>query len=157
MHLKKSGPISFVSPSVRADATELKSRIGGAVYLYKAVGDSPEHYEIRHAGATVATIFADTACHAYYQIPTDDRRIILIGSLEFLITLFLSIQIFTKTKTPCVGTLIDLAQKNYLSKTSQFSPLSVLCKGYQIGFASLLRKKVNRIKDEGTRKKRTPK
>ena len=157
MRLKKSGPISFVSPNVRADATELKSRIGGAVYLYKAVGDAPERYEIRHAGLTIATLFADTACHAYYQIPTDDGRIILIGSLEFLITLYLTLQIFTKTTVPCIRTLIDLTHKNYASKTSQFSPLSVLCKGYQIGFASLLRKKVNRIKEEGTRKKRKEK
>lgn len=154
MRLKKSGPISFASPSVRADATELKSRIGGAVYLYKAVGDAPERYEIRHAGLTVVTLFADTACHAYYQVPTDDGRIILIGSLEFLITLYLTMQIFTKIATPCVKSLIDLTHKNYVSKTSQFSPLSVLCKGYQIGFASLLRKKMNRIKQEGTRKKR---
>ena len=159
MRLTRSGPISFASPTVREDATELKARIGGAVYLYKAVGDAPERYEIRHSGKTVATIFADTGCHAYYQVPTDDGRIILAGSLEFLITLYLTLQIFTKTVTPCVRALIDLTHKNYVSKTSQFSPLSILCKGYQIGFASLLRKKVNRIKDEEgerkTRKKRT--
>jgi hypothetical protein len=118
------------------------------------VGDAPERYEIRHAGLTVAILFADTACHAYYQVPTDDGRIILIGSLEFLITLYLTMQIFTKMATPCVRALIDMTHKNYVSKTSQFSPLSVLCKGYQIGFASLLRKKVNRIRNEGTRKKR---
>jgi len=162
MRLARSGPISFASPTAREDSAELKSRIGGAVYLYKAVGEAPERYEIRHSGKTVVTIFADTGCHAYYQVSTDDGRIMLIGSLEFLITLFLTLQIFTKTDTPCVRTLIDLTHKNYLSKTSQFSPLSILCKGYQIGFASLLRKKVNRIKleEEGvrkTRKKRTPK
>jgi hypothetical protein len=156
MRLKRSGPIGFASPNARADATELKARIGGAIYLYKAVGDAPERYEIRHAGVTVATLFEDTACHAYYQVSTDDGRIILIGSLEFLITLYLTLQIFTKATTPCVRTLIDLTRKNYTSTTSQFPPISVLCKGYQIGFASLLRKKVNRIK-EGTRKKRTSK
>ena len=150
----KGGPISFMSPMARADAAELRSHIGGAVYLYKAVGDAPERFEVKHSGITVATIFADTACHSYYQVPTDDGRIILIGSLEFLITLYLTMQIFTKFQTPCVRTLIDLAQKNYVSKTSQFSPISILCKGYQIGFASLLRKKMHRMRDEKTRKKR---
>lgn len=157
MRLKRSGPISFTSPDARADAAELKARIGGAVYLYKAIGDAPERYEIRHAGITVATLFNDTGCHSYYQVPTDDGRILLIGSLEFLITLYLTLQIFTKAATPCIRTLIDLAQKNYTSKTSQFPPLSDICKGYQIGFASLLRKKVNRIRKEAdgqTRKKR---
>jgi Poly(A) polymerase catalytic subunit len=48
MRMIKSGAISFTSPTARADAAELKSRIGGAVYLYKAIGDAPERYEIRH-------------------------------------------------------------------------------------------------------------
>ena len=161
LQIKRSGCVMFASPVAGEDAAELKRAIGGSIYLYKAIGDVPERYEIRHAGVAVATIVADTACHSYYQIPTSDGRIIFIGSLEFLVTLFLSLQVFTKAKTPCVRTLIDLSNKNYIAKKSQFPPLSILCKGYQIGFASLLRKKFDRIRKEQdepvarkTRKKR---
>ena len=100
---------------------------------------------------TVAYIVQEVACHSYNTIPLADGKSILIGSLEFLITLYLSIGIFTNgmPNLLCrVKSLIDLSQKSYVTKSHYFPAFALSCKGYQKGYATLLREKVARIHRE---------
>lgn len=159
------GPVIFLSPDIRADAKSLSGRMSDTtLFLHKAKGEFiPERMEIRVKGKPVAVIVADSACHAYYSVPmAEDGRVMLVGSIEMIISLYLSLAIFTKQHRShfdgnpfCrVRKFIQLARKNYLAKSSQFSPFSINCKGYQKGFPSLLREKVLRIlreKARGTR------
>jgi hypothetical protein len=152
------GPVFFLSPDLRGDAKALAEMLEDTkLFLHKAKGEFiPERVEIRSKGKPVAIVIADTACHSYYTIPTDDGRIMLVASLEMLITLYLSLAIFTKQHKSHFGgnpfcrvrKFIALATKNYIAKASQFPPFSVNCKGYQKGFPSLLREKVLRILKE---------
>jgi len=149
------GPILFVSPIPREDAAQIKRQLEGCqVFLYKAKGGIvPERIEVRQDGQPIALIVTDTACHSYNQVPTSDGKIALIGSLEFLISLYLSLDIFTKPAAffmrpvMCiVKELVTLSHKNYVAKSSQFPPFAITCKGYQKGFTSLLREKLHRIR-----------
>jgi hypothetical protein len=149
------GPILFVSPTPREDAAEIKGHLEGCqIFLYKAKGGIvPERIEVRQEGEPIALIITDTACHSYNQVPTSDGKIALIGSLEFLISLYLSLDIFTKPgpfflkPVMCiVKELVALCHKNYVANSSQFPPFAISCKGYQKGFTSLLREKLHRIR-----------
>jgi hypothetical protein len=96
--------------------------------------------------------------------PTSDKQTIFIGSLEFLITLYLSLSIFTLHGEDVLGPrimcqvreLIKILKENYSAKKSQFEPFALQCRGHQTRFASLLREKIKRQKKEkegSTRKK----
>lgn len=148
------GPILFTSQTARGDAKQLKGLLGSGVslFIHKAHGEIlPERTEVRLDGTTVAYIVQEVACHSYNTIPLADGKSILIGSLEFLITLYLSIGIFTNgmPNLLCrVKSLIDLSQKSYVTKSHYFPAFALSCKGYQKGYATLLREKVARIHRE---------
>jgi hypothetical protein len=167
------GPMVFTSPDPKQDAIQLKkliehndgvTRSAGAdidyavkIFLHKARGELvPERYELRSRGKVICTIIHEVACHSYNTVPLKDGRVIYIGSLEFLITLYLSLHIFTTRSNEIlgdnvmcqVGKFISLLFENYLSSKSQFPPFSLNCRGHQSGYASLMRKKVLRIKLE---------
>lgn len=146
------GPILFMSQTARGDAKQLKELLGTDVtlFLHKAHGDLvPERAEIRIHDKPVAMIIQEVACHSYNTVPLTDGRSILIGSPELLITLYLAIGIFTKSmpELQCrVKTLLDISQRNYTASSGYFPAFSLSCKGYQKGYATLLREKVARIK-----------
>jgi hypothetical protein len=153
-------PMLFTSPVPKEDAIRLKKLLAREgevkIFVHKKRGEIvPERYEVRVNGEMVCTILEEVACHSYNNFPTDDGRILYIGSPEFLITLYLSLHIFTKHSAeilgpdvPClVNQVISLAEKNYLSHRSQFPAFSLNCRGHQTGYASLVRQKVLRIKE----------
>jgi hypothetical protein len=156
-----SVPLLFTSPAPKEDAIRLKKLLGREgpvkIFIHKKRGEIvPERYEIRIKDRMVCTIIQEVACHSYNNFPMDDGRIICIGSLEFLTTLYLSLHIFTKHSVDILGSdamclvkhFIDLASKNYLSSRTQFPAFSLNCRGHQTGYASLVRQKVLRIKKE---------
>jgi hypothetical protein len=157
-----SGPMLFTSPAPKEDALLLKRLLKSSegdvsIFLHKARGEIvPERFELRVDDKIICLIIQEVACHSYNNIPLEDGRVIQIGSLEFLVTLYLSLHIFTKHSRDilgpnamhAVGQCIQLAMENYLSERSQFPPFSLNCTGHQIGYASLIRQKVQRIKKE---------
>lgn len=155
----EKGPILFLSPTARGDAKQLKSLLGSDVslFLHKAHGELvPERVEVRLGGKPFALILQDVACHSYNSITLVDGRSILIGSPELLITLYLALGIFTRAGAPymCrVKKLIDLADRMHKSTTGYFPPFSIACRGYQKGYATLLREKVARIRAAKTKRK----
>jgi hypothetical protein len=158
--IREGGPVLFMSPDPKLDALSLKRGLERQetadlrLYLHKERGEIvPERVEIRLDGQTVCMIVKDTACHAYNNFPMKDGRILLAGSLEFLITLYLSLEIFTKGVADILGTnvmaqvreFIKLSNENAVAKRSQFPPFALSCKGHQTGYMTLMRRKVERI------------
>jgi len=148
----------------------LKKILGDDVKLlrHSARGEIvPERIEIQQDGKTLCMVVQEIACHSYNTLPLPDGRKIFIGSPEFLITLYLSLAIFTTNVDNLLGSnvlcqvsqLIRLARENYSAKGSQFPPFSGDCRGHQTRFASLLREKVKRIqreKDMASTRRRSP-
>lgn len=164
---KPGGAVLFVSPDPKADGlllkTLFKQRGKGDVrlFLHKARGEIvPERIELRLGDKPVCLIVKEVACHSYNNFPLEDGRILYIGSLEFLITLYLSLHIFTNHSTDILGgsalaqvrEFLRLAEENYRAKRSQFPAFSLSCRGHQIGYASLIRMKVERIQREKARR-----
>lgn len=170
--IEKGGAPLFTSPDPKIDAVTLKKKLNDpsiSVLRHRARGEIvPERFELSLGGKTLCVIVQETACHSYFPFPVSDGRIIYIGSLEFLITLYLSLAIFTTHSEEIIGTsvlckvkqFINLSNENTKAAKSQFTPFALQCRGHQIGFASLLRNKVRRVKlekDESTRSMRRAK
>lgn len=158
--IRSGGPVILLSPEPREDAKLLRKALKGEetqFFLHKSRGEIvPERIEIRVGEIPVCLLVREEACHAYNQLPMSDGRMIRIASLEMLITLYLSMDIFTTRAADFLGAgamgrvrnFIRLAEKNYVAKKSQFPPFSLSCSGHQVGFISLLRQKVLRIQRE---------
>lgn len=161
--IREGGAILFTSPDPKKDAQALKQAFKqqGAsdvrLYLHKAHGEVvPERVELRVEGQPVCLLTKEVACHSYNSFPLGDGRILYIGSLEFLITLYLSLVIFTKDSSDFLGTnamaqvrnFIGLSLENIKAKNSIFPPFALNCRGHQTGYVSLIRQKVLRIQRE---------
>jgi len=168
-HIQEGGPLLFTSPDPRIDALTLKKQLrneGITLFRHVARGEIvPERIELRKDDLTLCVIVQETACHSYVTVPLSDGRSIYIGSLEFLITLYLSLSIFTTHVDDILGgrvlcqvkRFIELSNENYTAKSSQFPPFPLQCRGHQVQFASLLRQKVGRIQKEKEKGEKTTK
>lgn len=163
--IRSGGPLLFTSPDPKEDAKAVKKLLGGDfdMYLHEERGELvPLRIELRQADTPICMFIQETACHSYNLLKLPDGRSIRVASLEFLITLYLSIEIFTTNSTDYLGDrimcqvkeFIALAKENYGSKRSQFPAFSLKCEGHQVGYASLLRAKVDRVKEEVAEQKR---
>jgi hypothetical protein len=154
-------PVVFVSPDPRADAVALKRRLEGSkdvrLFLHRARGDIvPLRAEIQVGNRPVCLIVHEVACHSANAVPTSDKRHIQIASPELIITLYLSLAIFTQHSADVLGhrilchvkDMIDTAHKNHKAGRSSFPPFALTCKGHQTRFASLLREKIKRVQKE---------
>jgi hypothetical protein len=160
--IQEGGAPVFTSPDPKVDAASLKNSLGDVVLRrHPSRGEIvPERIEIQKDGDTVCIIIQELACHSYNAFPTADGKKIYIGSLEFLITLYLSLSIFTSNADDILGksilcqvaAFINLLNLNYKAKKSQFTPFALECRGHQTRYASLLREKVKRTEKEKTRK-----
>lgn len=162
-------PILFVSPEPKEDIIEIRDMLKDdsiEVFLHKERGEIvPLRIELRRRDTPICMFIQETACHSYRSIPLPDKGSIRVASLEFLITLYLSIHIFTNSSPDYLGeriicqvkNFIELSDKNYRAKHSQFSPFSLKCTGHQVGYASLLKAKFERInKEKGKTLKKRP-
>ena len=154
------GPLLFTSADPKSDATNLRTIINNddiKLYLHPERGELvPLRIELRMGDDPICMFVEETACHSFNKIPLHDKRKINIASLEFLITLYLSINIFTNHSSDYLGERIvcqvknfmKLAYENYRASKSMFPAFSLNCQGHQVGYASLLKAKVQRIKAE---------
>ena len=165
LSLLPGGCVAFVSPSPKRDAKQLRDLLQAEAgdsrlkfILHSAKGELvPERVEIVRDEVPVCLILAETACHSYSTVQYEDGRTILIGSIEFLITLYSALGFFIKdsgnyfdgVNPLCfLKQLIHLSRINIRTKTSQFPPFALTCKGYQKGFASLVKERFQRIQKE---------
>ena len=160
-----SGPVGILSPNLREDAQELQAALGGPantqLFFHGAKGELvPNYMEIRNHGIPVAILLQETACHSYLSFSTPDGRSISIASLDSLITTLYSIAIFTHRAQTLLAPLtqrlpafIKLAEQNRRSKRPRIPAFPLSCHGYQKGFSTLMREKVERILKEKEKKK----
>lgn len=161
---RPGGLLFFTSPEPEADARHLREILGPRdkirLLLHRARGQLvPARIEIRLRGRPVAMILEEDACHSYHSLPFEDGRILLVASPEFLITLYTSLALFTKhsdlltegrgSNLMCrVRDLVAISRQNITARRSQFPAFPVTCKGYQRGYATLLKAKIRRIRQE---------
>lgn len=157
--LRKGGALYFYSQDIKGDAYDLKQVLGLTnlkIMYYKNKSDYlPERIRLIHNNKTVAVILHENACISYNTLETEDNKIIFIGTLETIIHAHYILFFFTKSEKSflCkIGHCIETLDKLRGSKVSQFPPFSITCSGYQKGYPTLLREKVQRIKKEKTRK-----
>lgn len=163
------GPLLFSSPDPVSDAKEVRAVLDDEhikLYMHPERSDLvPLRIELRRGDKPVCMFMKETACHSLNKISMSDGRKINIASLEFLITLYLSIEIFTNHSRDYLGErimcqvkrFIELSEENYRANDSQFPPFSLECQGYQVGYASLLKAKVERVKKEKEARKKSMK
>ena len=155
-----SGVIGFLSPSIHEDAKAIKEALGGntetKAFYHNAKGELvPEYYEIRCGGTPVCVIFKEVACHSFLNFSVPDGRSIAVASLDTLITLYYAIGIFTRRASQLVPRIfsmipkfIELVERNRRQKSPAIPAFPLVCRGYQKGYATLLREKVERIQRE---------
>jgi hypothetical protein len=171
-NIQEGGPIMFTSPNPKIDSAALQKDLEDSsisLVRHRARGDIiPERIELRKGDATICLIVQEIACHSYVPFRTNDGRTIFLGSLEFLISLYLSLSIFTLHAEDILGVrilcqvkeFIKIFRENCRAKKSQFEAFALQCRGHQTRFSSLLREKIKRQekeKEKGTTRSKTRK
>jgi hypothetical protein len=161
--LHKNGMVVFLSPQAVRDGLLLRDQLGNDLIQMETLRGKeeivPERVVLSFKGVPLVMIVQEVACHAYNVIPLKEGRKLHIGTLETLLTLYYSLQMFTPTDEQnryIQFSLLCLTQKlvemgNAFYKLGDKSPLpvfSIECSGYQKGYATLLREKFSRIKQE---------
>jgi hypothetical protein len=152
---KIRGIIGVLCPDVKEDANAIKQYLGNEniqIYFQEAKGEFvPEYAEIRYNSSPLIILLQETACNSFLSFNTEDGRHINIASLDTLITIWYSISIFTKNlreRIPgidrTIPKFIQLVEGNRLAKRPNLPPFSLNCQGYQKGFPTLLREKMQR-------------
>jgi hypothetical protein len=172
-------PIVFLSPDALSDAKKLreefnflinkplyrggnqgqlpqmqipKSSVTIKSFSSKGVDLIPSIHVLTQGNKSLVFIVEQTACHSYFNVPIDDRKIIRIASMDTLITLYFSFGLFD-SKYYDMGSMECLA--NHLVQISikarehperfGFPFISIKCTGHQTSLPSLIRAKVKRI------------
>ncbi len=159
--VREGGAVIFISPDIKKDSLRLREILGFegiSIESYKAKGELiPPRIVILKDKQPIALIMQETACHSYNTIKNNKGKSVLIASLDTLITVYLSLAIFTDDEQKIFGySLICVIQRfidisNRLRKIvrkTQFPSFTLTCKGYQKTFATLVREKVERISKE---------
>jgi hypothetical protein len=157
--IKRKEPLLFYSPKAEEDASALKRQLE----KYKAdirieiVPSEAEFFPkvalIVLNDVVIAGAVQESACHAYNTVEMDSGRTLRIGSFDTLITLYLSLTfqkrlegVFDKSILCLVQQLIELQHLYRSMKTPVFPFISIHCSGHQKQLSSLLREKVERIR-----------
>ena len=161
--LKTRQPILFFSPDILNDtkhfAYELRHSSKERTYISKVEGAGgdliPPMTIFMRRDQPFLVIVAETACHAYYDIPLQDRSKLRVATIDTLVTLYFALNLL-KYKFRSMGALNCLAAELVeISFRARNNPLlfpfpfvSLKCAGHQKGLPSLIRSKIRRIKTE---------
>ena len=159
---REGGAVVFFSPDIKKDSLDLRQRLGFRgieIEYYKAKGEIiPPRLVLKFFKVPVVLLIENTACHSYNSIKEKKTgKTVFIASLETLITLYLSLAIFTNDENDIFGFSLLCAVERFIdvngqiqrAKTiRQFAPFPLDCEGYQKGYPTLLREKVARIAQE---------
>ena len=157
---KFTDPIGFITSDIKGDVKHIQELLGGrsvaTVLLHPAKGEIvPTYVEIAYNKRPAFLLVEEAACHSYLSFPIEGGRSISLCSPDTLITLYYSLSIFTTAARRYVTNidnqiikLILLTERNRTSKNPTIPSFPLSCHGYQKGFSTLLREKVNRIAKE---------
>jgi len=150
--LTKGGPLYFLSSDIIKDSSDIKYLLKGVkVLLHKAKDDYlPKRVKIYQNNILIAEIIEESACYSYNNINYEGQTL-HIASLQTLINLYYSLYFFSNSEQiylcdigKCIKTLNSLI----ISNKSQFDAFPIQCSGYQKGYPTLLREKIQRIKKQ---------
>ena len=162
LHTKQ--PILFFSPDLTNDtkhfAYELRhSSSKERTYISRVEGAGgdliPPMTIFMRRDQPFLILVAETACHAYYDIPLKTGQKLRAATIDTLITLYFALNLL-KYKFRSLGSLGCLAKELVdISFRARNNPLlfpfpfiSLKCSGHQMGIPSLIRSKVRRIRTE---------
>lgn len=159
---REGGAVVFFSPDIKKDSLDLRQKLGFRgieIEYYKAKGEIiPPRLVLKFFKVPVVLLIENTACHSYNTLKEKRTgKTVFIASLETLITLYLSLAIFTNDEEDIFGFSLMCAVQRFIDVNTQlqraktirqFAPFPLECQGYQKGYPTLLREKVKRIADE---------
>ncbi len=159
---REGGAVVFFSPDIKKDSLDLRQKLGFRgieIEYYKAKGEIvPPRLVLKFFKVPVVLLIENTACHSYNTLKEKKTgKTVFIASLETLITLYLSLAIFTNDEEDIFGFSLMCAVQRFIDVNAQlqraktirqFPPFPLECQGYQKGYPTLLREKVKRIADE---------
>ena len=157
-------PIIFFSHDLMNDtkhfAYELRHSSTERTYISRVEGGGgndliPSTTIFMRRDQPILIIVAETACHAYYDIPLKNNKKLRVATLDTLITLYFALNLL-QYKFRSMGALGCLAKELVeISFRARNNPLvfpfpfvSLKCSGHQKGLPSLIRSKVRRIRTE---------
>jgi hypothetical protein len=161
--LQTRQPILFFSPDLMNDtkhfAYELRHSSEERTYISKVEGAGgdliPPMTIFMRRDEPILILVAETACHAYYDVPLKTEKKLRVATIDTLITLYFALNLL-KYKFRSLGSLGCLAKELVeISFRARNNPLlfpfpfvSLKCSGHQKGMPSLIRSKVRRIRTE---------
>lgn len=161
-----NGPLLFISPEPKKDAAVIKKIISHheddwdkiKVFRREEIKEAlAERLLIYHKNRLIAYIIKESSCNSYLPYKMPNETPIYIGSPETILTFYLSIYIFEKRHTalfpgeslPClIQSLIHFSETNRNSRKPVVEPFPITCEGYQKGFPTLLKEKLERIRKD---------
>lgn len=161
--LETRQPILFFSPDLLNDtkhfAYELQHSSKERTYISKVDGAGgdliPPMTIFMRRDQPFLVIVAETACHAYYNIPLREGKYLRAATLDTLITLYFALNLlkYKFHSMKALGCLAsELVEISYRARNRPelfpFPFISMKCSGHQKGISSLIRSKVQRIKTE---------
>jgi hypothetical protein len=142
----------LLNKSIQKQGNNNKSAISIKSFSSSGIDLIPSMKVITHGNKSLVFIINQSACHSYFNVPLKDNKIIRIGSMDTLITLYFSLGLID-SKYYDMGSMECLA--NHLVKISNnarkhpenfgFPFISIKCTGHQTSLSSLIRAKVKRI------------
>jgi Poly(A) polymerase catalytic subunit len=157
------GPILFISPEPEKDAYLFRSILasdGDTIEIYKRVALAevlPERYFLYYKKKLMAVVFRESACQSVLPLKMPGGQLLQIGSPDTILMMYLAVYIFEeeyKTIFPndilkcLIQDLIDFNEKNRFAARPTVPPFPIECQGYQKGYPTLLKEKVERIRKE---------
>ncbi len=163
--MKKNGMMVFMSPEARVDAMRLKQFLNSndvEIEILNTQSDFlPERVSVSFRKMPLVHIVQESACHSFNRLKLREGPELHVATLETMITLYMSLMIFTKDEKIIEFQLECLCQKlvemsEMLHRRGGIGPIpsfSIECSGYQKGFATLLKEKFSRIAREKLKRK----
>jgi hypothetical protein len=154
--------VLFLSMDAKRSAEELSNHIEDTTVVKQdKFGELlTERYYVNYKGVPIASITQTSSCHAYVEVPYDDKTL-FVASMDSLVNFYFSIYYANTGKyelgTPIlclcqyyVDWLAEIRDPRYEGKVS-FPLFPVKCLGYQPGLPELKRLQRQRSKEERAR------
>lgn len=164
--LKRNGMMVFLSPEPVQDAIKLREIFASSdisLETLRGVQELvPERVVLKYKGVAFLMVVKEIACHGYNTLVMKDDKKLLVGSLETMITFYFALTFFTEDGRILNFLMFCLTQKllemsEILHEKGGKGPIpafSIECSGYQKGYATLLKEKIERIAKEKKKKLR---
>jgi len=166
--INMESPVICFSNQMEKDADDLKDILEAqtnekyTVKSYSALTDQLFSYiTIKRGSVPIALIFEETACHGYTELYVSSGTYFRVSTPDTLLHLYYSLELFGvedssffKMALQClVEKIYEINVRSLKKPTAFLSGFSLRCSGEQKGLATLLRERMERTKQEKTRKK----